>query len=416
MWVRAAERGSRTGAPVVAADAYVRAAVLVEETRPIDAATNYERAAEAAERASSYDRSLAYAQHARRLFSEQGDSRASARADVAVGLALGVVGRLSEAQEILEAAVEELRAAPGADTVRAMRVLAANEIFAGSPRALDRALEALDLAQAVTVDSTELAAVFTCAGIASATTNRRSTAAALHREAARIAALAGARHRQGMALLNLADCQLMLEPREAAVTAREAVEVCRQIGSRRTLAVGATNLVSALLVIGDWDEAFDVLDAVLYGDGLDEQPHVHGEYAWAAGLRGDVVTARKHLEQMSAVRDSEDHQDQAGIATADAATAYAVGDWASAMGAARRMLLHLDAVGIGSEITFFAWSLGAIAAVEGGDGDATGEFVEFIDAQPVGHVPPLLRAFVDAVRGAMGRSSTAGSEYERTVD
>ena len=64
----------------------------------------------------------------------------------------------------------------------------------------------------------------------------------------------------GRALLNLSDGLAVMDPAAAAEAARTAATHLRRAGARDHLAIAITNLVQALLLLGDWDAAKAELD------------------------------------------------------------------------------------------------------------------------------------------------------------
>jgi len=91
----------------------------------------WERAAQAAVTDASWAVAIEHAGRARGYYLDQGQARAAARAQATAGRALLRWGRYAEARQHLTAAAQILREDPDTDAVRALKQLAALEVFAG---------------------------------------------------------------------------------------------------------------------------------------------------------------------------------------------------------------------------------------------------------------------------------------------
>jgi len=328
--IRAAERARRTGAPAGAAASYVTAAELTgtaiaDGQQASAAASLWEYAAESAYTNADYAEAAEQAAQAGELYRQGGEARSAARAQVIAGRALHRRGRHAQAREQLTAALAVLRDDPDADTVRALGELAALEVHAGSPAADALSAEALALGQDLAVDDATLAGLFTTRGICHGHAGRRPEAASYFREAARLAGQADDSLALGRALLNLADAVTGTDPAAGAVAARAAAAQLRRAGARRLLAAAVENLAQALLMTGDWDAADAELAQALEADGLADIEFLACDRAWLAALRGEVPTAQATLARLDELRATEDPQDQAIIAVAEAFTAAIAG-------------------------------------------------------------------------------------------
>jgi tetratricopeptide (TPR) repeat protein len=324
---------------------------------------------------------------------------------VTVGEALRRWGRHAEARERLTAAVAVLRDDPDTDTVRALGDLAALEVLAGTPEAGDLSAEALALGQDLAADDATLAELFTLRGLWHTSAGRRPEAAAYFREAARLATQADDTLAFGRALLNLSDAVTGTDPATGAEAARTAVTHLRRAGARNHLAVAVTNLALALLMTGDWDGADTELARTADGDDLADIEFLDCFRAWLAALRGDAETARATVAGLGDLRVSEDPQDQANIALAEALTAAAEGQPAAALGCARTALGHADAIGISADMLLWAWPLAARAAHELADTATTSELLALLDRYRPGQLAPMLRAERDLTRARLGAAS-----------
>jgi hypothetical protein len=437
--VRAGQRAERTGAPAAAAASYAAAAALAAEqtaqqagesgpgTKDADAAEAarrpagflWEMAAEAAH--TSADRALAveHAGRAREDHLLHGRTRDAARAQAVAGRALRRWGRLGEARDQLTAALAVLRNDPDADTVRALDELAAVEVYAGVPAADALTAEALALGQAFAVDDATLAGLFITRGICITMAGRGAEAAAYLREAARLAGQAGDGLLLGLALVNLADAVTGTDPAAGAAAARDAAAHARQAGARHYLAAAVTNLAQALLMLGDWDAAAVELDQAADADGLTDLGHLVWFRGWAAALRGDVFAAQAALAGLDELRASEDPQDQANIAVAEAFTATARRQPAAALAHARAVMDHAAALGISHETLRWAWPLAARAAWDLADKEASAELLALLDRYRPGELAPMVRAERDLARARLatldGGQDAAGEAFAVAV-
>jgi predicted ATPase/class 3 adenylate cyclase len=402
---RAAERAGRTGAPAGAAASYAAAARLTQADdrsgQQAAAAALWEQAAGAALTNAGWAAAIERAGQAADAYRQGGETRAAARAEVIAGQALRLWGRYGEAREQLTAAVAVLRADPDADTVRALGELARLEAAAGSPSADALSAEALALGQDLAVDEAALASLFITRGLCHGYAGRDPEAAAYFREAARLAGRAGDSLDLGLALLNLADTVTGTDPAAGVEAARAAAAQLRRVGSRNNLAFAVTNLAQALLMTGDWDAAGAELARAADADGLGDIEYVACSRAWLAALRGEVAAAQAILAGLGDLRASEDPQDQAVIAAAEAFTATADRQPAAALGHARAALDHADALGISAESLRWAWPLAARAAHDLADAATTAELLALLDGCPAGRLAPMQRAERDLARARL---------------
>ena len=401
--VRAAERAGRTGAPGLAATSYTTAAQLTQASTHDGgtAAGLWEHAAAAAVTNADFAAAVEQAGQAGELYQQGGDTRAAARAQTIAGEALRRWGRHAQAREQLTAALAVLRDDPGTDTVQAMGELALLEVFAGTPVADALTAEALALGQDLAVDDVPLAGLFSTRGSCHGLAGRRPQAAAYYREAARLATQAGDTLSLGRALLNLADAVTITDPAAGAEAARTAAAHLRRAGDRDLLAVAVMNLAQALLMTGDWDSAEAELAQALDGDGLADMENLACCRAWAAALRGDTETAQTVLPGLDDLRATEDPQDQALIAVADAFTAAARCQPAAALRCARTALGHAAALAISHEYLRWAWPLAARAAHDLQDAAAAADLLAMLDGYRPGQLAPMQRAERDLARARL---------------
>jgi class 3 adenylate cyclase/tetratricopeptide (TPR) repeat protein len=399
--IRAAERAERTGAPARAAASYAAAAELTRPDAPADQRTTgelWERAAQAAVTSGDWAMAVGHAGRARDHHLGRGQRRAAARAQVIAGEALRKWGRYGEARGQLTAAVEELRAEPDTDTVRALQQLATAEVFIGSPDADRLSAEALTLGDALDVSAGQLDGLFLTRALYLESAGRHRQAVAYYRESARLATQTGDSMHIGRALGNLADALTATDPAAAAEAARTAAGHLRRAGARLYLASAIMNLAQALLMLGDWDAAQEELTQAADVEELADIDYLACMRGWVAALRGDARTAETMLAGLRDLPASEDPQDKAHISVAEAFTAAARGQPQDALRHARATLAHADALGISHEYLRWAWPLASRAAFELRDTAVLGDLLAALDGYQPGHVAPLLRAERDLAR------------------
>ena len=100
---------------------------------------------------------------------------------------------------------------------------------------------------------------------------------------------------------------------------------------------------------------------------------------WLAALRGDTLAAEASLAGLGDLRATEDLQDQALVAVAEAFTAAARRQPAAALRHARAALGHVGALGISAEFLRWAWPLAARAAHDLADTAATRDLLALLD-------------------------------------
>jgi hypothetical protein len=136
-------------------------------------------------------------------------------------------------------------------------------------------------------------------------------------------------------------------------------------------------------------------------DGLADIEYLACYRAWMAALRGEVPAAQAILAGLGDLRASEDPQDQANIAVAEAFTAAALGQPAAALRHARAALDHASALEISHEVLRWAWPLAARAAHDLADTATTGDLLALLDGYPAGQLAPMQRAERDLARARL---------------
>ena len=398
MLVRAAERSSRAGAPGAAASSYAAAAQQTEsgagdsdEDADLAAAGLWEKAALASLYTFDVEGALAHAERAGAIYTVHGEARATARAQAIAGEVLRRYGRYGEAREALTTALAVLRPDPDADTVTTLHRLAAVEAFSGGAEADSLSAEALALGQALGVEAGLLADLLIVRGLALSFADRVVEATAYLEHAAKLAEGAGDSGSQAGALLNLADLLTRSEPAAGAAAAHKAAELSRRTGEIDRLDVAVCNEVEALLLAGEWDGADRVVHDAIDDDHLGRLGYVASYASILASLRGDPDTATGYAE-LPRMRASEDRQDRAAIALADAFIAAAQNRPMDVLRHTLAVMEDIPTLGIGSFQIQWAWPMAARSAQSLGDGGAGADLLALLDSHPVGHLPLVLRA------------------------
>jgi tetratricopeptide (TPR) repeat protein len=345
------------------------------------------------------------------------EERRAACARTIAGDALFQAGRHAEAMEQLTAALTVLRVEPDVMTVRALRVLGFMAARHAAPDAEALTTEAIRLAQTLGVDESELAATFSVRGAWLGYDGRRLEAVMYMRESARIAERAGDDYRAGVALSNLtahADYDASID---GAETGRQAVRHLRRSGNREMLAIAYMNTAEELIKRGSWDAAETVFAEAVDVDGLSDVEYISMARAELAAMRGDVDRAEGLLSQLSTMRTSEDPEDRAGIAFAEARIAEALGRPDEVL---RHMQVVLDDADVlDGNFLVAAWPLAARAARELHDATTRDQLLALVDTRGAAELPAGLQASADLVRAqALVERGESGAQaaYADAID
>ncbi len=413
---RAAERAVRSGAPSRAASSFAEAALLTGPEVAQDSAQLLEAAAAAASTAGAFEWAVELADRAAALYASASDDRAVARLGTVAGRALRQLGRYTDARHRLERAIEVLRPQPDHDTVDALAEYAVIQVFATDSDVGKLTSEALALGIDLDVNEARLAGLFITRGLAHQRLNQAPRAVANLEYAVRLAERSHDSAQWGRALLNLASCQLAWEPEAAARTAQAGIAQARRIGAASLLSVSLFNRVLALLGVGKWDTAQESLDDVVRCDGLEDGIIIQGQ-AWLSALRGRLQA--DEWEAAAAGRSSEDPQDISANSTIVAVAAAGAGDAHRALRGARAALEHVSGLGLQNEAVLWSWPVAADMAHLLADDAALDHVLSLLDAHPIGHVPPLLRAERElALARRAGRTGddSASSRFTEAIE
>jgi class 3 adenylate cyclase/tetratricopeptide (TPR) repeat protein len=402
-------------APAAAAASLRSAAQLAEAAGDERAASFWEQVAENDNIAAAYVSSIEAAERAAELYQVAGLTRSAARAHVIAAFSLSRAGHHTDARAGLVAALEVLRPDPDRDTVAALGRLGGLEAVAGSSDADAVTAEGLVLGQAMGVDDALMAQLLGNRGIAHIIAGRAAQAAAYQREAARLAERGGDAHGQGRALTNLADVLAGFDPRGAMEPARGALDLGRRCGSRHMMGISVSNLVDIQLLTGEWGEADATLQQAAE-DGLDDFEFVEALCGLVLALKGDVSAAETFAARLTGMRASEDPQDRTTVAWIDAEIAAGAGYAKRALELAQTVVQDLDITGLSAMQIRWTWPLAVRNAFVLGDRSAVMALVALLDAQPAGHMPPLLRAIRDLATARLATDpAVAGPLFEAGV-
>jgi hypothetical protein len=168
------------------------------------------------------------------------------------------------------------------------------------------------------------------------------------------------------------------------------------------------NLAQALLMTGEWDSAEAELAQAADADGLVDVEFLACDRAWVAALRGEVPAAQAALAGLGDLRASEDPQDQAFIAVAEAFTAIALRQPASALRHARAVLNQAGAIGINHDFVRWAWPLALRTAWDLADAATAAGLLAMLDGYPAGQLAPMQRAERDLARARLAAADRDG--------
>jgi tetratricopeptide (TPR) repeat protein len=385
----------------------------------LDGAALRERAGEAAGIGGDLAAATAHYGAAADAYREHELIRDSARANARKGRSLEQQGRQEEARTVLEDALAVLEVESDADTVDALDALAVLHNFSGNWAAADRlSTEALALAQDLGLPDAKLAALLVHKGIADAIGSRPVQAVASLREAVRRAEAASDGRSAALALANLADVLMATDPVDAAHVSRDAVAHCRRVGYRYVLIVAAGNLIQALMLLGDWDEARH-----LFAVGS-QQDQLKGDILFdlmgvlLTALSGDRTSLGPLISGLPPSDGIEDPQELACLALARAAAAATDARHAIALDEARGAISHGEAHGLSTETIRWGWPLAADAALGLGDLAEVDRLLDWLEGHPPGRIPPMLRAERLRIRArlltALG-DPAAGPAFEAAI-
>ncbi len=180
----------------------------------------------------------------------------------------------------------------------------------------------------------------------------------------------------------------------AAERTSDALATARRIGSRYYESVAASNLMRARAYNGAWDDAEGLGLELL--DGAPERPgaeYLHLELLLLAAGRGDTQAAAAHLEGMAAWRRSDANQPRWTHAACEATIALAAGDCSAALGLLSGTMGEIIAIeGPSSQASRIGFPCALEAALALGRTGEAADLLSLLADRPTGHIPPYLRA------------------------
>jgi hypothetical protein len=142
---------------------------------------------------------------------------------------------------------------------------------------------------------------------------------------------------------------------------------------------------------GQWDDADVELTRAQADETLTDNVDLLAIRAILAALRGDVDGIEESLHGVLP-NVPDDPQSVGYLRTAQALAAAAAGQLEQVLEYVQPVLDLGGSIGVYSEIIAWCWPVAARAAWELGDEQTTAKLLDYLDAHPRGHVPPLLRA------------------------
>ncbi len=412
---RAADRAVRTGAPVSAARNFMRAADVLEasgsDAVTLAAARLRESAGAQLRIGGSILPSAEQFRRAQDIYRQQGLDRRAVIAGVAAREA--VDPRFAAAEDVpatlaeLQQAMEVLSAEPDADTVRAIGVFARTETFLGNAaeaEALYR--QALVLAQNLGLGDRVVAELLMNYGVTLIFLRRPIEAASLLRESLRRAKAAGEGILTGRVALNLSEALVNSETASSIEAGRTAVTELRSLGARDILGTAYSNLVSGLVLAGDWDAAFEIGRTASADDAVD--PWLSLNMMMCTFARGDRPgVERLFADAEEGVTQSGDIQDLAAASAARAVLASTRGEYRDCLTHAERALaVAAENIDIGSEPVRWTWPTAVDAALALGDLGELDRLIDWLAGMPSGQVPTVLHCELALARA--NRAAFAG--------
>ena len=161
---------------------------------------------------------------------------------------------------------------------------------------------------------------------------------------------------------------------------------------RYALSVATANLLQALVMTGEWDEARRAHAEALNRDELADDPTVASSAGLLYALSGDSAKLADALVTAQSEAESEDPQTRAATSTIHAVAAASTGDHRQALHHARQALSYTGAISLRHDAVRWAWTIAADAALALGDDTELTGLMTVLDSHRPGHVPPALRA------------------------
>ncbi len=407
---RAARRSETVGAPEAAERAYRTALELADDDAERLVLT--EAAGDMALRAARYEESIELFQTARSGLINAGREREAARLAAPIGKALGYLGRNDEAVALMEEALALLGEDDMDPAVAELNAdLASVLTFSGE---IDRARDPLEraLQGASALGRPEiLCEALINRGIHCNFTGRTEEGLVLYEGAIKIAGRHNLTRLRVRAELNAADQSLRGGMPDMVDRSQNALQLARQLGDRGQEAVAAGNLMLALILAGQWDEAEELGAAGT--SSLADPESLQNRLALLHALRGEVEAARRAQSATQAWASSLAFESRMVQHATEGVVMLAEGRAAEAFELLSTTIRDaLPVEGATSEGLRVGWSDAIDAGIQAGKLDEVEELCELVEERPPGHVGPYLRAQAPRARAllAAARGEQAGVE------
>ncbi|HEX6458416.1 MAG TPA: adenylate/guanylate cyclase domain-containing protein [Thermoleophilaceae bacterium] len=411
---RAAKRAETVGAPEAAERAYRNALELTDDETERISLT--EAAGQMALIAGRFQESIDLFEAAAKAHTAAGRDREAARLAAPMGRALNYMGRNEDAATLMEDALSRLGSDELDRSVAAINSeLASCLTFAGEIERAAAPMERALSAASALGDPELLCVAFTNKGVYCSFLGRHEEGLMHYNAAIDIA------QRHGLNLLrvraegNAGDACLRAGSPETLERTRAALEITRQFGDRSREAVGVGNVMLALMLSGDWDEAerlgTERLEAA--STPLPDPEYVLNRLALLYCLRGELGKAREALDGLASWESTlnlEPHNlylATVGMNLLAEGRAEEAFDQLSAMARA-----SLEREGPASEGLRAGWQGLVDAAVQTGRIEEATQLSAELERQPPGRMAPFLRGLLDHGFGqlAAARGETDGVE------
>jgi predicted ATPase/class 3 adenylate cyclase len=397
---RAGERAASLGANGEAERYFAQAAELADD--PLAKADLEEQAGRAAWSGGVRDEARVYLDRARTVFEAEGLTGRAARVSAALADVDYRDGHLSEAVARLESALEELAdEEPNESVAIAAAQLGRYLVLNNQPDEAAPRLElALELAEALRLPEVFCQALTSKAILYTARDRLEESRILL--EGALGLALANDLHAVATRTFNnlAVNHESADKFRDAVDACTGALELARRVGDRFSENNFVYGPISALVLLGEWDEAV----ARASGETDDLPDSLQALLLFLVIVecaRGDVSGARSRIDRVSSMRESEDPQVRLGYAFVESHVLRAEGRLQEAFAAAESGMAHVADLGV----TFLTVKLCYVEALESayelGDTGKVEELIVSIEQLRPGERPPLLEAHAHRFRSKL---------------
>jgi len=418
MLARAGDRAASLAAAREAQRYFEQAAELTED--PVERADLEQRAGRMAARRGRGDEGRTLLEQAIEVFEAEGLARPAARASAALAEIELNQGRPLEGIARMQTALETLRAAgeDNPDVAEVAETLARVLVLGGRRDEAHPHLElALQLAEALDLPEVFINAL-TTKGIFLVGKDRLNEArivleGAVARAVAEDLPRAAARSLNNLGvLLESADLYA-----DAVDVVTAAIEQARRAGDRVWELILRTGVLSALVLLGRWDEA---LERAAELEGIEGVEIARGSLTSVLEIecwRGDVEPARRRLERDADLGEATELQARSGYRLHEAMVLRREGKPRAALEILEEVIDAGDELGI----RFLIVKIGIVEAIECafdlGDTDKAHELLTLVEALRPGERPPLLAAHASRFRGRLAeKPAEAEAAYRHAID